>query len=272
MEKTMAAVVGQLLPQQSSPPGTPLDSDTDLPELTQEEQDALILLARRNKRDMAARQAYYDAVRADAAPVTMTPSELSDNVRTRFKINYGREFILDDMNQQIFDDLCHYFTGSEGPLDPSKGIMMIGNIGVGKTETMKLFHFNPLASYGFINCRTIVDGFMNSDDDKGRMENLKSYSVIRKNAKPHPFNQDHSGICFDDLGTEEKTAMHYGNAKNVMAEIILNRYDNRLPFNFTHITTNLAKDDVIKHYGNRAWDRIQQMMNIIVFPGTESRR
>jgi DNA replication protein DnaC len=74
------------------------------------------------------------------------------------------------------------------------------------------------------------------------------------------------------LGTEAN-AKHYGHEKNVMAEIILNRYDNNLPYHCTHITTNLTADEIKAQYGTRVTDRIREMFNIIKFPvGAKSRR
>ncbi|MDA3943267.1 MAG: hypothetical protein PF694_06975 [Bacteroidetes bacterium] len=50
-----------------------------------------------------------------------------------------------------------------------------------------------------------------------------------------------------------------------MAEILLSRYDN-LPFNQTHITTNLNADAIEQTYGSRLRSRMREMFNLIHFP------
>jgi DNA replication protein DnaC len=58
-----------------------------------------------------------------------------------------------------------------------------------------------------------------------------------------------------------------------MAEVILNRYDNRLPNCSTHITTNLGAEEIATQYGSRVMDRLRELMNIIEFnPKAKSRR
>ena len=50
--------------------------------------------------------------------------------------------------------------------------------------------------------------------------------------------------CFDDLGLEQ-TPKYYGNECNVMAEILLNRYDLFVSKRMmTHITTNLSASEL----------------------------
>lgn len=71
--------------------------------------------------------------------------------------------------------------------------------------------------------------------------------------------------CFDDLGLENNFR-YYGNECNVMAEILLSRYDifvsKRIP---THITTNLSASEIETHYGLRVRSRLRQMVNLIAY-------
>jgi DNA replication protein DnaC len=84
--------------------------------------------------------------------------------------------------------------------------------------------------------------------------------------------EEYTGICFDDLGTEDTEKAHYGNRTNVMEKIILNRYDhcrNKL----THFTTNLTAEQIKETYGLRVTDRLREMVNVLDFPtGTKSFR
>lgn len=80
-------------------------------------------------------------------------------------------------------------------------------------------------------------------------------------------NQQHrlSGYCFDDLGAE-KQIKHFGNDCNVMAEILISRYEQFIENNsITHITTNLSASELENYYGNRVRSRLRNMFNLIAF-------
>ncbi len=60
--------------------------------------------------------------------------------------------------------------------------------------------------------------------------------------------------------------LFYGNECNVMAEILLRRYDLFINKKLqTHITTNLSASEIEKNYGNRVRSRIRNMFNLIAF-------
>ena len=57
-----------------------------------------------------------------------------------------------------------------------------------------------------------------------------------------------------------------GNECNVMAEILLSRYDIFISKKLqTHITTNLSATEIEKHYGNRVRSRLREMVNLIAY-------
>ena len=68
--------------------------------------------------------------------------------------------------------------------------------------------------------------------------------------------------CFDDLGTET-TSKYFGNDCNVMAEILLTRYDLFVEKGIiTHLTTNLSATEIESQYGNRLRSRMREMFNL----------
>jgi len=72
-------------------------------------------------------------------------------------------------------------------------------------------------------------------------------------------------ICFDDLGTESNLK-YFGNECNVMAEILLSRYDLFISHSLlTHLTTNLSATEIEKMYGNRLRSRLRAMFNLLAF-------
>ena len=71
--------------------------------------------------------------------------------------------------------------------------------------------------------------------------------------------------CFDDLGTENNLK-YYGNECNVMAEILLSRYDQFITKKLiTHLTTNLSATEIENSYGNRIRSRMRELFNLIAF-------
>lgn len=245
-------------------------------ELTAEEQriitEAALAEARRRKYTRMQSAEYWKKFNAEKVYPKYDPTELAVVVLQRFYERNGRNFVIDQDNLEVFELLCQYFTGDAAfqvnGYSLQKGILLYGDVGTGKTELLKMFGLNQVQSFGLVSCRAITDSFT---DDGG--EEVEKYYTNRKNALPHAFGQQYSGYCFDDLGTEATTVMHYGNKKNMMSEIILNRYDSKMDYKYTHITTNLTVPEIIERYGTRCTDRMRQMFNIITFPkGAKSRR
>jgi hypothetical protein len=67
----------------------------------------------------------------------------------------------------------------------------------------------------------------------------------------------------------QQLAHHTINGCNVMAEIILSRYDLFISRKvITHITTNLSASEIETMYGNRVRSRFRAMLNLIAFDKT----
>jgi len=172
----------------------------------------------------------------------------------------------------IVKRLCCYFSGDKrfetADLKLSKGIILFGGVGVGKSTLMQMFQRNAIFSYRLISCRDIE-----SDFSVHGFETIDKYSKLCDIAtNANPFGHQQIGYCFDDLGTENAITKHFGNAKNVMADILLNRYDDKLDPRSTHITTNLSVDEIEQFYGTRVIDRIRENFNMITFDKDASSR
>lgn len=206
-----------------------------------------------------------------------------DVLKNQFKETYeelhcgpdepSEELILNEHTIPIFDLMCRYFSK-----DPSfvkseivmnkpslnKGILMIGVQGCGKSAMMETFHEigsrlmpNKYMWFPMISTLVLVDEYESIRDDDpqstSKEQFFKKYNEVLN-------------IYFDDFGTEPD-ASNYGK-KNLLKEILEKRY---LKKKKTFITTNLSLMKIKEKYGKRVFSRLQQMFNIIEFPGDDLR-
>lgn len=212
------------------------------------------------------------------------------DVHMRFHMedsNDGRpEFVIDDQNVDVINALCLYFTNDprfellhmrlgDGVTRPcgyklSKGILLGGPKGTGKTSIMRLFNRNKRYCYELFDCREVAAKFSKPGDAGGykAIELLEGMLIMPKCEAN--FHNEKFGVCFEDLGTEEEAAW-YGNKVNVLAHLLQGRYSNNIPFYMTHMTTNLAPAQIKTVYGERVYDRMKEMFNWMQIDG-ESRR
>jgi len=137
-----------------------------------------------------------------------------------------------------------------------KGILLSGPIGCGKTSIMHLLKpfSNHCKEYKIKTCREISFEFA-----KQGYEALSPYT--QKSSRQTSL----SGYCFDDLGAEQQIK-HFGNDCNVMAEILITRYEHFIENkSITHITTNLSASEIENVYGNRLRSRMRNMFNVVSF-------
>lgn len=190
------------------------------------------------------------------------------------KKQHGEALVMDKPRQEVYAKLTAYFSGCEKEanemgLDMNKGIMLVGPVGCGKSSIMEGFKRNPMADYRMINCLKIRQLY-----EANGPGTLLPYGV--HSFHKHSTNPIH--YCFDDVGVEGE-ANWYGQKRYIMAEIILNRYDEWQKPHIkmvTHITTNLIVNEKVNEfeelYGDRVADRIKHMFNLIPFGDAKSLR
>lgn len=174
---------------------------------------------------------------------------------------YGNNFKIVKEDLEIIYKLLIYSMRDEMnakklDVNLNKGILLSGPVGCGKTSLMNLC--NLFSKKGFEYkikpTREIAFEFASHEYDSLNPYIQKIYSQNKLN-----------GYCFDDLGTE-KQIKHFGNDCNVMAEILLSRYDHYIEnTSITHITTNLSASELEDLYGNRVRLRMRKMVNLIAF-------
>jgi DNA replication protein DnaC len=177
---------------------------------------------------------------------------------------YGNDFKILETDYTIIYKLIAYFLKDEEAclqlnINLNKGILLSGPVGCGKTTLINLMkNLSPAEHKFYVKpCRDISFEFIQ-----------EGYEVIHKYSKGKLYQSDAKTICFDDLGTENNLK-YYGNECNVMAEILLSRYDIFISKNIlTHITSNLSASEIESAYGNRIRSRLRNMLNLIAFDKT----
>ncbi len=174
---------------------------------------------------------------------------------------YGNHFKIIEEDHPIVYKLIAYFLKDEQAcfqlgINLNKGILMSGPVGCGKTSLMNLMKFLTPVEYKFIvkPCRDVSFEFIKD-----------GYEVIHRYSRGKLEQLDPKIYCFDDLGLENNLK-YYGNECNVMAEILLSRYDLYISRRIqTHITTNLSASEIEAQYGNRVRSRMRELFNLIAY-------
>ena len=175
--------------------------------------------------------------------------------------NFGPHFRIYPEDHELLLTLLVYALGDrEGAekrnLDLKKGILLNGPIGCGKTTLMTLvgYFFPPERQYQVKSAREISFEY-----------EKEGYDTIAKYGKIHAGKPNAAIWCFDDIGIEQPQK-YFGNECNVLAEILLSRYElfvsKGIP---THVTTNLSATELESKYGNRLRSRMREMFNLVAF-------
>lgn len=189
-------------------------------------------------------------------------------------------FIVDDENRNQIAAFVAYFSNDYDSMekygiDSKKGLIIIGNPGSGKSMLFRIMkdilqselNVNlgereiPLRkfyqTFNFYTSEHMAKLFM-KDGETALLPFGKNAVIFDKK---DPINIKHA--CFDDLGSEEMRNS-FGNKKEVMLDIVSERYDLFLEYGLqTHFTSNLSPDEIANRYGDRMRSRIRHMCNVI---------
>ena len=175
---------------------------------------------------------------------------------------FGHQFKIEATDHELIYKLCiimiqDQVNAQKKGLHLNKGILLSGPVGVGKTSLMQLIpeicYRPPL--YKLVPTREIT--FAYNEHGSKIITQYGSYNAY----------------CFDDLGLEP-TGRFYGKDANVMAEVMLSRYEfyrkcHQQKYFFqrkvAHFTTNLNASEIEKRYGKRVRSKLREMLNLIAF-------
>lgn len=195
-------------------------------------------------------------------------------IEERGKAFYGEKYAIEDIDRPPVLKLLSYFledkeVAAHYGIDLKKGLLVTGPIGCGKTAIMNVLCSlcEGLGKPDIIKCRDLSFEF--SEDGYSVVSKYSKQSFYRNSGFPFPPRT----ICFDDLGLEPQTS-HWKNSCQIMAEILLSRYEYFVEDGMlTHVTTNLNTKELEEVYGNRIRSRLRQMFNLIAFdPASKDKR
>ena len=154
--------------------------------------------------------------------------------------------------------IASYLTGGSKKF----GLMFCGLCGNGKTTWAKALQLlvsglnlkNPINNlyYVFPLCNA-KDLALRSKGNYNDWRNVMRYQLM----------------IVDDLGTEPREVMEFGNVYTPLIDLITTRYEEQL---FTIFTTNLTPAQLEEKYGKRIVDRLNEMVEKVVFENESYRR
>ena len=174
-------------------------------------------------------------------------------VERRHKVFERNEHFDEQLNL-----IANYLTGGSKKF----GLMFCGLCGNGKTTWAKALQLlvsglnlkNPINNlyYVFPLCNA-KDLAMRSKGNYNDWKNVMRYQFM----------------IVDDLGTEPREVMEFGNVYTPLIDLITTRYEEQL---YTIFTTNLTPAQLEEKYGKRIVDRLNEMVEKVVFENEFYRR
>lgn len=178
-------------------------------------------------------------------------------------------FTVDERNKAVLSAIYNWVCGNKGVLDSSKGLLLWGDLGVGKSVLLRgLQRYEGKINRMCFGCNNKKLGFkFTSAAEIALLYAEKGMDGISKFTDRERMGD----LAIDEVGREPTDAKHFGTGINVIQTILQLRYEVRREF-ITHMTTNLNPDTEFSAiYGDYIADRVKELFNVIEIKG-ETRR
>ena len=148
-------------------------------------------------------------------------------------------------------------------LPGNRGFILNGSVGSGKTERMNFF--GRIGNIRLYSASTFGDVWLDCENDNEfrefcRVDNVSGFTPER-----------YQDLIIDDLGTERTVYSRFGNACDVMRDLVLPWRYGVFPRCKTYFTTNLSDSDLRNRYGERVFSRLNEMCVFIRMDGKDRR-
>lgn len=181
------------------------------------------------------------------------------------------KFQIADNMKPLLNDIVRWCLMLDGKYDPDKGLWLWGDIGTGKSTMLEI-----VRDYCHMARRPAC--YREKDDPRTMRRVPWAYSFRITNAsyvagmfakEGYPGIEEYITSCrqaFDEVGRECIPTGYFGNMENVFQYIFQRRYDIRRG-DFTHVTSNLAPEQIGEIYGDHIYDRCFEMFNFVQMSG-----
>ena len=167
-----------------------------------------------------------------------------------------RTFVDDGQTRENCRRLASFLTNGNSRF----GVMLCGICGNGKTTLLHAFR----SAMGWMEeKRPFGEERMTI-----RVADAKEIVRLAKDVKSFDGLRSIPMLGIEDMGREPVDVLDFGNVLNPVVDLIEYRYDNQL---FTFITTNLNGREIRRKYGDRIADRLNEMIEVIIFGDTTYR-
>jgi hypothetical protein len=192
-------------------------------------------------------------------------------IEPRFRRDENCEAVIDLIVQYMRGD--ELFLKMDEAYTHNKGLLIMGQVGSGKTLIMKTFmrlqyKFESYSRYpGSRSIYYSIDSYAVAHAYQKKGYEIFSEQFVTDTLERINLKQDN--LLIDDIGSEPVIS-HYGNVTNVIGELLTMRYDNKRVS--TYSTSNLDAKTLKQHYGERTFSRMKEMFNFINLKGSDRRK
>lgn len=161
--------------------------------------------------------------------------------------------------------------------DSTFGLFITGNKGNGKTTLI-----NALQSlYTYVHSDELYNSSSQELPHEGfKIVTAKELVILakaynnqtkenRENVASYNRLKNMEILCIDDLGTEPRENMTYGDIITAVTDVIQHRYAHQY---CTITTSNLSPQEIATYYDDRIYDRLKEMSKVINFANEQSFR
>ena len=175
---------------------------------------------------------------------------MNENIKGKIILNEYDKYVIKNMILWLMkDDSCAW--------NLSKGILLCGSYGVGKSTLMKCaksyaYHFAEKdRQFGFVRVNNIVRQVAGN----GSISEINQYTT--------------GNFCLDDIGQLIEEVTIFGSKYHILKTLICERVGKTIT---THGTTNVKPSFFENQYDKMVASRMHEMFNIVEMEGTTDHR